>query len=129
MLIPQVSATPTENVVSHPRISKSDEGGRVAYYYYMNNDFHIIYSKIIVTYLSTQYSIAIHTKVKESIILRYRTQLSIYLQQLQFLSHVSCTLYKGFYLYHRMPCTVDKTVLYHSMDPLHQSSVCIYLQI
>ena len=56
------------------------------------------YSKIIVTYLSTQYSIAIHTKVKESIILGYRTQLSIYLQQLQFPSHVSYTKKVGTHL-------------------------------
>jgi len=56
----------------------------------------LTYSKIpniwflqIVTYLSTQYSIAIHTKVKEYQLNLGILSIYIYLQQLQFLSHVS----------------------------------------
>ena len=75
-------ATPTEDVVFHPRILK------IYHYSLLHGQwFSHIYIRIIVTYLSTQYSIAMHTKVKESIMFRYRTQLSIYLQQLQFLLH------------------------------------------
>jgi len=93
-------ATPTEDVVCHP---KFDEGGRliIIIHYYMNNEqwfWHIVRSPIRIWFFTysnipiptVQYSYTYKSQ-RVSIILRCTVHNSLftYLQQLQFLSHVS----------------------------------------